>query len=74
LRILLLLGRDSSCKNFSFVEDHLMCRIKVGTRNEKGLYGVCGMLGGMECALFNVNETLPNMIWWWLENQSLVKE
>jgi hypothetical protein len=51
-----------------------MCRIKVGTRNEKGLYGVCGMLGGMECALFNVNETLPNMIWWWLENQSLVKE
>jgi hypothetical protein len=51
-----------------------MGRIKVETRNEKGLYGVCGMLGEMECALFNVNETLTSIIWWRLENQSLVKE
>jgi hypothetical protein len=35
-----------------------MGRIKVGTRNGKKLYGVCGMLGGIECALFNANETL----------------
>jgi hypothetical protein len=74
LRILLLLGKDSSCKNFAFVEDHLMGRIKVGTRNGKRLYGVYGMLGGMECILFSVNEILPTMIWWRLENQRLMKE
>jgi hypothetical protein len=28
----------------------------------------------MECTLFNVNETLPRMSWWRLENQSLMKE
>jgi hypothetical protein len=58
----------------SFVEDYLMGRINVRTRNGKRLYGVCGILGGVECALFNVNETLPCMIWWRLENQSLMKE
>jgi hypothetical protein len=69
-----LLGRDSSCNNLAFVENHLMGRIKVGTRNGKMFYRVYGMLGGMECALFNVNETLPSIIWWRQENQSLMKE
>jgi hypothetical protein len=32
------------------------------------------MLGGEDCVLFNVNETLPSMIWWRLENQNLMKE
>jgi hypothetical protein len=51
-----------------------MGRIKVRTRNGKMFYRVYGMLGGMECALFNVNETLPSIIWWRQENQSLMKE
>jgi hypothetical protein len=72
--ILLLLRRDSSCKNFAFVEENLMGRIKVGTMKGKRLYGVCGMLGRMECVIFNVNESLPSMIWWRLENQSLMNE
>jgi hypothetical protein len=43
-------------------------------RRGVNMYGVCGMLGEVECALFNVNETLPRIIWWRLENQSLMKE
>jgi hypothetical protein len=35
LMILLLLGRDSSYKNFAYVEDHLMGRIKVGGKEWK---------------------------------------
>jgi hypothetical protein len=35
LRILLLLGRDST--HWNFLENHLVNRIKVGTRNDKGL-------------------------------------
>jgi hypothetical protein len=51
-----------------------MGRIKVGVRNKKMLYAICGMLGGIECALFHVNETLSSMIWWRLDHQSLMKE
>jgi hypothetical protein len=32
------------------------------------------MLSGVDCALFNVNETLPSMIWSRLENQRLMKK
>jgi hypothetical protein len=35
LRILLLLGRDST--HWNFLENHMVNRIKVGTRNDKGL-------------------------------------
>jgi hypothetical protein len=32
------------------------------------------MLGEMECDLFNVNEILPSINPWSLENQSVMKE
>jgi hypothetical protein len=32
------------------------------------------MLSGVDCALFNVNETLPSMIWSRLENQRLMPQ
>jgi hypothetical protein len=56
-----------------FLDNHLICRIKVETRNEKGcnMYGVCGMHGEVECALFNVNEILPSMIWWRIEKSKI---
>jgi hypothetical protein len=52
-----------------------MGRIKVETMNEKRcMDGVCQMLDEVEYALFDVNKTLQSVIWWKLENQSLMNE
>jgi hypothetical protein len=51
----------------------------IGSKLRQGMkravfLGVCGMFGEGEYSLFHMNEILPSMIEWRLENQSLVKE
>jgi hypothetical protein len=73
-RILLLQEERLFLLGFAW-ENHLMIGSKLRQGMKRAVFlGVCGMFGEGEYSLFHMNEILPSMIEWRLENQSLVKE